>query len=89
MRWIMLLAAVLGFGLAFSARTPGLLGLGLVIGFVCLFFALLGFAAARIAATARPDTAMLTDKDMYALKASLRKTTPAPSLPPPNEDAPT
>ena len=77
MRWIMLVAAVFGFGLAFAARTPGLMGLGLLIGFVCLFISLFGFAAARIAATSRPEIAMLTDKEITALQQSVRKPAPA------------
>jgi hypothetical protein len=76
MRWIMLVAAFLGFSLAFAARTPGLMGIGLLVGFIGLFAALFGFAAARIAATAQPDSTLLSDKDLIALRANLRK--PAP-----------
>ena len=88
MRWIMLVAALFGFGLVFAAKSPGLLGLGLVIGFVCLFIALFGFAAARIASTSRPEIAMLTDREISALQAAVRK--PAvPVLPGPgNADLP-
>ena len=89
MRWILLVAALFGFGLAFAAKTPGLLALGLVIGFICLFLSLFGFAAARIASTARPEVAMLTDKDINALQASVRKQkAAAPALPPPGISQP-
>jgi hypothetical protein len=84
MRWIMLLAALFGFALAFASKTPGLLGLGLLIGFVCSFISLFGFAAARIASTSRPEVAMLTDKDITALQKSLRKPA-APALPSPRD----
>jgi len=87
MRWIMLLAALFGFALAFAAKTPGLLGLGLLIGFLCSFISLFGFAAARIASTSRPEVAMLTDKDITALQKSVRKpaTPAAPALSPPRD----
>jgi len=86
MRWVLLAGAVVGFGLFFAAKTPGLMGLGLVIGFGCLFFALFAFAAARIASTSRPDSMMLTDKDINALKASLRKPNTAIATTPPSAE---
>jgi len=73
MRWLLLGIGVLGFGLTFSAKTPGLMALGLVLGFAGLLFALFAFAAERIASTARPDSVLLTDKDINALRASVRK----------------
>jgi hypothetical protein len=79
MRWILLVIAMFGFGLTFSAKSPGLMGIGLLIGFVSLFAALFAFAAARIAANTQPDTALLTDKDVSALRASLRKPAAAQS----------
>ena len=83
MRWIFLLVALLGFSLAFLARTPETLGLGLVLGLIGLFGALFGFAAARVASSARPDAALLTDKDINALRVSMRKpgTTPSANAP--------
>ena len=73
MRWILLVVAVFGIGLAFSARTPGLMALGLFVGFGSLFVSLFAFAAARIASTSRPDAVLLTDKDINSLRASMRK----------------
>ena len=73
MRWIWLLIAMFGFAVVFSAKTPGTLGLGLVVGLVSLFGALLGFAATRIASSAQSEVALLTDKDINALRASVRK----------------
>jgi hypothetical protein len=72
MRWVLLLLAVLGFGLGFSAKAPGLMGLGFVLGFVFLIVAFFAFAAARLAETSRPDSTLLTDKDINALRASMR-----------------
>ena len=83
MRWILLLIALFCFALVFATKSPGLLALALLLGFACLFGSLFGFAAARIASTARPDVAMLTDKDITALRASIRKpdATSTPNLP--------
>ena len=61
MRWIFLVLAVIGFSLAFSAKTAGLMEIGFLAGFAGLFGAFFGFAAARIASTSRPDTVLLTD----------------------------
>ncbi len=69
MRWIMLGLTVLGFAMAFIARTPGFLAFGLVLGFVGLFGAVFSIAADRVASSARPDTAMLTTEDLAALRA--------------------
>jgi hypothetical protein len=81
MRWVVLLLALLGFALGFSSRSPGLMGLGFVLGFVFLVAAFFAFAAARVAENSRPDAALLTDKDIAALRASMRKP-PAAGTPP-------
>jgi hypothetical protein len=73
MRWISLGLALFGFGLGFSAKSAGLMAVGLLLGFGGLFVALFAFAAARISSTARPDSTLLTDKDINALRASMRK----------------
>jgi hypothetical protein len=87
MRWILLLIAFVGFSVAFAARTPGLMGVGLLLGFVGLFAALFAFAAARIAATARPDTALLSDKELAALRARKRNPGSPTQSPTPGEPA--
>lgn len=77
MRWVLLLVSLGAFALAFSTRSGGMMGLCLVLGFGGLFAALFAFAAEKIASTSRPDSALLTDKDINALRASMRKATPA------------
>jgi hypothetical protein len=73
MRWIWLLVSMLGFGIAFSTRSPGLLGIGLVVGIVALFVTVMSMAAEKINSTARSDSAMLGDKEIAALRASMQK----------------
>ena len=80
MRWFMLLLAIAAFTFAYSTTSAGLLGLGLLVGCIALIASFLGFAAARVAATARPDAALLTDRDIAALRASVKK--PQPPRPP-------
>jgi high-affinity K+ transport system ATPase subunit B len=88
MRWILLLLAAGAFALAFSTKSTGLMGFCLVVGIVLLFVVLFAFAAAKIEATSRPDAALLTDKDINTIRASVRKAkaaaTPAP--PPPADE---
>jgi hypothetical protein len=83
MRWIMLLAGIGAFALALSTKSTGVMAFGLVVGFALIFASLFAFAAARIEATSRPDSTLLTDRDLNALRAAIRKPqakvqTPAP-----------
>jgi len=73
MRWILLLLALGAFALAFSTKSSGFMGFCLVVGLVAMFAAVFAFAAAKIEATSRPDVTLLTDKDISALRASVRK----------------
>jgi len=82
MRWILLLLAAAAFVLAFSTKSGAVMGFALAGGFVLLVAALFAFAAAKIEATSRPDTALLTDKDINALRASVRKAKPPQPQPP-------
>ena len=83
MRWLLLLISIAGFSFAYVAKTPDMLGLALLAGFGGLIGAFLGFAAARVAATARPDAALLTDKDINVLRASMRPKNAPPRPPSP------
>ena len=85
MRWILLLLALGAFAIAFSTKSPTVMGLSLVVGLGALFAALFAFAAAKIEATSRPDSALLTDKDITALRASMHKPAPKPTEPPSTE----
>ena len=91
MRWLMLGLTILGFALAFIARTPGVLGIGLLLGFVGLFGLVFSIAADRVASSARPDTAMLSTEDLAALRArreaaAKAAATPRAPVPPASPD---
>ena len=72
MRWLLLVVSIASFSAAYVAKTPVALGISIVIGLVALVGAFLGFAQERISATARPDAAMLSDKDIAALQSAVR-----------------
>jgi hypothetical protein len=86
MRWVLLLVAFGAFALAFSTKSATMMGICLVLGFGMLFAALFAFAAEKIASTSRSDVALLTDKDISALRASVRKPAPKSSPLPPAEE---
>lgn len=69
MRWVLVLLSIAGFFAAFLSRTPGLLGLCLLLGFACAIAAVFAFAHARIEGNARPET--LNEADLLAYKATL------------------
>lgn len=77
LRILLLVVMMAGFALAFIARSPGLLGLGLLLGMFGLGGFVLGLAAARVAGSARPETAMASVEDLVALRKR-----PAPAYPP-------
>lgn len=69
MRWLLLLTAVVGFTVAFTTRSPGLLALGLLIGLAGLFGFTLAMAAARIAQTAQPAANLIANAEVSAMRA--------------------
>ena len=77
-RVLLFVLAIAGFAIAFAAKSPGLLGLGLLLGFAGLLGFVLALAAARVSASARPDTAMASAADLAALR---RKPAPRPVPP--------
>jgi hypothetical protein len=68
-RLFMLALTILGFALTFLAKGPGLLALGLLFGFVGLFGLVFAIAAARVSASARPESLMAVPEDLAALRA--------------------
>lgn len=73
MRSIMFLLAVGGFALAFTTRSPGLLGFGLLIGIGCSLGFALALAAARISANAQPEAMLIVDPEVSSLRARTQK----------------
>lgn len=67
-RWILLGLIVLGIAITFTTTSAGLLGLGLVMGFVGLFGMVFSFAADRVSASARPESAMAGPEDLAAMR---------------------
>ena len=69
MRWILLIAILVGFGIAFTTRSPALMGLGLVLGIGGLLYVAFAFAASRVALSAQPETNLIVDPEIRAMRA--------------------
>lgn len=67
-RLFWLLLALVGCALTFTAKSPGLLGIGLLLGIVGFLGFVLALAASRVSASARPETAMASVEDLGALR---------------------
>jgi disulfide bond formation protein DsbB len=79
-RWIMLVVTILGLVLSFGAKTPGLLGIGLLLVLIGVVGFVFAMAADRIAANARPEASMAAVEDLAALRRK-RAAAPAPPRP--------
>lgn len=69
MRVFWILLSLAGLTLAMLTYSPGLMALGLAITFIGMFCAVFAFAAARIEATSRPDSALLTPEVLAQVRA--------------------
>lgn len=78
MRWLMLGLTLFGFAISFVTKSPAVLAIGLVLGFVGLFGLVFSMAAERVSASARPESAMLGPEDLAAMRAR-RTAAPAPT----------
>jgi hypothetical protein len=78
MRWIMLGLTILGFVLTFTAKSSGVLAIGLVSGFIGSFGLLFSLASDRVSASSRPDSAILGPEDIAALRARNTAAKPRP-----------
>jgi hypothetical protein len=72
MHWLLFGIAAIAFGAAFFAPAPGMIGIGMLVGFVSIFVAFFMMIGARIAERSRPDTTMLTDADVNNLRKAVR-----------------
>ena len=68
MRWVWLTMGIFGFALAWAARTPGWLGIGLILGFVGVTMTVFAIAAMRIEERARPEAMMISPDEMGQLR---------------------
>lgn len=81
MIWGLAIAAILAFALAFASHSPGWMGFGIVVGFICGIAAALVFIDRHMRASSRPEH--MTDREIAALRGTVRKPSdPQRQLPP-------
>ena len=85
MHWLIFGVAIVAFGAAVFAPTPGFIGIGMLVGFVCLFVGFFLMIASRVAARSRPDATLLTDADVNELRRRVREAREAARTPVPPE----
>jgi hypothetical protein len=68
MRWIWLTLSIVGFAVAWMAKTPGLLAFGLIVGLIAITCAVFAIAADRIQDGSRPESMMMAPGDMDQLR---------------------
>ena len=85
MHWLLFGISMIAFGAAFFAPTPGFIGIGMLVGFVCLFVAFFLMVAARVAERSRSDATLLTDAEVNALRRRVREAREAAKTPVPPE----
>ena len=85
MHWLLLGLSAAAFAGAVFAPSQGLLAVALLVGIGALFGGFISMVSSRIAERSRPDSVLLTDADVNALRKSVREArakreaTPAPS----------
>lgn len=81
MIWGLAIVSLLGFALAFASHSPGWMGLGIAVGFICGIGAALVFIDRHVRANSRPEH--MTDREISALRDTVRKPEGSqPKLPP-------
>ncbi|MEZ5460386.1 hypothetical protein [Dokdonella sp.] len=71
-RWIMISLTLIGLITAIVTRSPGVLGLALVVCFVGAFGTVFSIAAERVSSNARPDASMLPPEALAAIRDKAR-----------------
>ena len=82
-RWLLLGLTILGFGVVFIAKSPGLLAIGLVFGVFGFLGFVLALAADRVSASARPEASMASGEDFSMLRQRRAAATAQPAPGPP------
>lgn len=81
MIWGLAIVSVLAFLLAFTSHSPGWMGLGVAMDFLCGVAAALVFIDRHVRASSRPEH--MTDREISALRNTVRKPEePQRKLPP-------
>lgn len=81
MIWGLAIAAFLAFVLAFVSHSPGWMGFGIVVGFICGIAAALVFIDRHMRASSRPEH--MTEREIAALRGTVCKPAdPQRQLPP-------
>ncbi|MBX3691320.1 hypothetical protein [Dokdonella sp.] len=84
-RWIMIALFIVGVVITFTTRSPGLLGIGLLISLVGAFGTVFAIASDRISARARPEATMLQPDVIAAMREHAKARATPPSQPPPSD----
>lgn len=71
MAWGLAIVALLAFVLAFTSHSPGWMGFGIFVGFVCALAAALMFIERHVRASSRPEH--MTPAQVEALRKSVRQ----------------
>jgi hypothetical protein len=83
MVWGLALLALIAFMLAFISHSAGWMGVCLLIGFVSAIAAALVFIDRHVRANSRPEH--MTDREIEALRSTMRKPGEAPRQLPPSD----
>lgn len=73
LRWILLLVAMVAFGMAFRTDSPGMLAGTLLVGFIALVSGFFGFVAARVGGVAEGQSSREIELLMRARKRDARQ----------------
>lgn len=73
MHWLLLALSAVAFAGAVFAPSQGLLVLALLVALGALFGGFMAMVSSRIAERSRPDSMLLTDADVNALRKSVRE----------------
>lgn len=71
-RWILISMALIGLIMAIFTRSPGVLGLGLLMCFVGALGTVFSIAGERVSNNARPDASMLPPEALAAIRDKAR-----------------
>lgn len=85
MVWGLVAVALVAFLLAFTSHSPGLMGLGIFLGFLFAIAAALMFIERHVRASGRPEH--MTEREVEALRGTLKKPGRPPRQLPPSTGA--